>query len=102
MGARFPDELGAQRYRDEVRLMAEGNHTIVRVNGCGIVPPDVFFDACDRYGLLVWQDLSRTSVQVHWQSNRSTATPGPLIYLRKDGMKTANPARCDPTIYLTI
>ena len=63
-GAWIPDYLmswSAQRYRDEIRLMAEGNHTVVRVNGCGIVPPDVFFDACDRYGLLVWQDLSRTS-----------------------------------------
>ena len=63
-GAWIPDYLmswSAERYRDEIRLMAEGNHTIVRVNGCGIVPPDVFFDACDRYGVLVWEDLSRTS-----------------------------------------
>ena len=47
-GAWIPDFLmgwDAQRYRDEIRLMAEGNQTVVRVNGCGIVPPDVFFDA---------------------------------------------------------
>ena len=63
-GAWIPDYLmswSAQRYRDEIRLMAEGNHTVVRVNGCGLVAPDVFYDACDRYGVLVWQDLSRTS-----------------------------------------
>ena len=63
-GAWIPDTMlswSAQRYRDEVRLMAEGNHTVVRVNGCGIMPPDVFFDACDRNGLLVWEDFSRTS-----------------------------------------
>jgi hypothetical protein len=63
-GAWIPDMLlswSAQRYRDEVRLMAEGNHTVVRVNGCGIMPPEVFFDACDRNGLLVWEDFSRTS-----------------------------------------
>ena len=63
-GAWIPDTMlswSAQRYRDEVRLMAEGNQTVVRVNGCGIMPPDVFFDACDRNGLLVWEDLSRTS-----------------------------------------
>ena len=102
-GAWVPDFLmswGAQRYRDEVRLMAEGNHTIVRVNGCGIVPPDVFFDACDRYGLLVWQDLSRTSVQVDWPARCTEGSPGPVVYLRKDGIRTGNPARCDPTIYL--
>ena len=102
-GAWVPDFLmswGARRYRDEVRLMAEGNHTIVRVNGCGIVPPDVFFDACDRYGLLVWQDLSRTSVQVDWPARCTEGTPGPVVYLRKDGIRTGNPGRCDPTIYL--
>ncbi len=63
-GAWIPDAMlswSAQRYRDEVRLMAEGNQTVVRVNGCGIMPPDVFFDACDRNGLLVWEDFSRTS-----------------------------------------
>lgn len=63
-GAWIPDTMlswSAQRYRDEVRLMAEGNQTVVRVNGCGIMPPDAFFDACDRNGLLVWEDFSRTS-----------------------------------------
>jgi exo-1,4-beta-D-glucosaminidase len=65
----------AQRYRDEVRLMAEGNATIVRVNGCNIMPPDVFFDACDEYGLLVWQDLSRTSATGEHSATRWDAHP---------------------------
>lgn len=63
----------AQRYRDEVRLMAEGNDSIVRINGCGIIPPDVFFDACDREGLLVWLDLARTSA--------ATASPDTAVYV---------------------
>lgn len=88
-GAWVPDFLSswsAQRYRDEARLMAEGNHTIVRVNGCGIVPPDAFFDACDRYGLMIWEDLSRTSMAGDY---------------RKDGQpKTFEPVRCDPVVYL--
>ena len=68
-GAWVPDFLmswGAQRYRDEARLMAAGNHTVVRVNGCGIIPPEVFFDECDKQGLLVWQDFSRTSVETRY------------------------------------
>ena len=89
-GAWIPDFLmswSAQRYRDEVRLMAEGNHTIVRVNGCGIVPPDVFFDECDRRGLLVWQDLSRTSFSGSTEN-------------RKDGKTGGDPLPCDTPLYL--
>ena len=59
-----PDFLlswSAQRYRDEVRMLAHGNHTVTRVNGCGIMMPEAFFDACDRQGVLVWHDMARTS-----------------------------------------
>jgi hypothetical protein len=75
----------AQRYRDEVRLMAEGNATAVRINGCSIMPPDVFFDECDRRGLLVWQDMSRTSVSPDF---------------RKDKLHSRRPPSCDSTIYI--
>jgi Glycosyl hydrolases family 2 len=87
-GAWVPDFLlswSAQRYRDEVRLMAEGNHTVVRVNGCGIMPPDVFFDECDRRGLLVWQDFSRTSIA--WEA-------------RKDKVHSNDPLPCDAALLL--
>jgi exo-1,4-beta-D-glucosaminidase len=87
-GAWIPDYLlswSAQRYRDEARLMARGNATLVRVNGCGIMPPDVFFDACDKYGLLVWEDFSRTSISPQY---------------RKDKLKSRRPPACDPKIYL--
>ena len=89
-GAWIPDFLmswSAQRYRDEVRMMAEGNHTVVRVNGCGIVPPDIFFDECDRRGLLVWQDLSRTSFSGSPEN-------------RKDGKTGGDPLPCDTPLYL--
>ena len=78
-GAWIPDFLmgwDAQRYRDEIRLMAAGNHTVVRVNGCGIVPPDVFFDTCDRLGVMVWEDLMRTSIESSYSYNhRKWGTP---------------------------
>lgn len=89
-GAWVPDYLmswSAQRYRDEVRLMAAGNHTVVRINGSGIIPPDAFFEACDGYGLMVWQDLSRTSI---------------LGTHRKDGKKGWSPVDCDdPALWLS-
>lgn len=63
-GSWVPDMMltwDAQRYRDEVRLMASGNASFVRIHGSGIIVPDCFLDACDEYGLLVWQDLMRSS-----------------------------------------
>jgi exo-1,4-beta-D-glucosaminidase len=87
-GAWVPDFLlswSSQRYRDEVRLMAAGNHSVVRINGCGIMPPDVFFEECDRRGLMVWEDFSRTSMEGNY---------------RKDGRTGWNPADCDPRVFL--
>lgn len=76
-GAWVPDMMltwDARRYRDEVRLMAAGNATFVRIHGSGIVPPDVFFDTCDEYGLLVWSDLMRSSFSPDYRKDPNPNT----------------------------
>ena len=30
---------------------------MIRVWGGGILEPDVFYELCDRYGIMVWQDF---------------------------------------------
>ncbi len=40
-----------------VRAAAEANCTMLRVWGGGIYEADAFYEACDRYGILVWQDF---------------------------------------------
>jgi hypothetical protein len=73
-GALVPDFLltwKAQRYRDEIRLIAEGNQTLARVWGGGIIMPDVFYDEADRRGILVWQDMARSSFGAAWQKKEA-------------------------------
>jgi len=44
-------------YDQWVRLAAEANMNMLRVWGGGIYEPQAFYCACDRYGIMVWQDF---------------------------------------------
>lgn len=45
------------RYDQLVLEAAKANFNMLRVWGGGRYEPDAFYDACDRYGILVWQDF---------------------------------------------
>lgn len=63
MGANYIPEdnilsrLNRQRSERLIRDCAEANFNCIRIWGGGYYPPDYLYDACDRYGILVWQDL---------------------------------------------
>lgn len=59
-GAWVPDFMlnrDSIRYDYEMRLCRNANINLVRIWGGGVTPCDEFFDAADRYGLLVWSDF---------------------------------------------
>lgn len=63
MGANYIPEdnilsrVTAQRTDRLVADCAAANFNCIRVWGGGYYPDDFFYDACDRHGIIVWQDL---------------------------------------------
>ncbi|KAF4124976.1 beta-mannosidase [Geosmithia morbida] len=53
----FLPRISKERYRDWVRLVAEGNQLMLRVWGGGIYEDEALYEACDQMGILVWQDF---------------------------------------------
>lgn len=49
--------LSPARYEEEVRFHAEMNLRMIRVWGGALLERPEFYEACDRYGILVFQDL---------------------------------------------
>lgn len=52
----FPARVTDDMVRDMIQQMKAANFNMVRVWGGGYYPDDVFFDECDKLGIMVWQD----------------------------------------------
>jgi len=44
-------------YEHLIKSAAEANFNMLRVWGGGVYEKDIFYDLCDKYGILVWQDF---------------------------------------------
>ncbi|OXM85992.1 beta-mannosidase [Paenibacillus rigui] len=54
----FIGAITDERYRDLIDLSIESNMNMLRIWAGGIYETDVFYDECDRRGVLVWQDFA--------------------------------------------
>ncbi len=53
----FPARISNERYEEVLNLVKEANANMLRVWGGGIYEPEIFYDLCDRFGILIWQDF---------------------------------------------
>ena len=53
----FLDRVSPEHYEKMIQNAVEANFNMLRVWGGGIYEKDLFYDLCDAYGILVWQDF---------------------------------------------
>lgn len=53
----FQNRVTRNKYEHIIRSAAQANMNMLRVMSGGIYETDTFYDLCDKYGILVWQDL---------------------------------------------
>ncbi|MDD5694782.1 MAG: glycoside hydrolase family 2 protein [Bacteroidales bacterium] len=53
----FLTNVTPDRYESIIRSAAEANMNMLRIWGGGIYENDLFYDLCDQYGIMVWQDF---------------------------------------------
>lgn len=77
------------RVRHLVGLAARSGARLLRVWGGGLVETEEFYDACDRAGLLVWQEFSQSSSGM----DSAPATGADFVRLMVDEAAAVVPAR---------
>ena len=50
-----------KRYEKLLTLAKNANVNLIRVWGGGIIEKEIFYDLCDRYGIMVWQEFIQSS-----------------------------------------
>ncbi len=53
----FLPRVTRERYERVVKAAADANMNMLRVWGGGIYENDIFYDLCDQYGIMIWQDF---------------------------------------------
>ncbi|MBO7148738.1 MAG: glycoside hydrolase family 2 protein [Clostridia bacterium] len=60
--------INPQRTEDLIRTAVDANFNTIRIWGGGYYPEDEFYDICDKYGIMVWEDFMIACINV-WLTN---------------------------------
>ena len=53
----FLNRVNQEEYERVIKSAVDANYNMLRVWGGGIYERDIFYDLCDKFGILVWQDF---------------------------------------------
>lgn len=54
----FPSRVTYDHYEEIIKAAADAHMNMLRVWGGGIYESDIFYDLCDKYGIMIWQDFA--------------------------------------------
>lgn len=60
-------DVSPERYEWHLSMARDAGIQMIRVWGGGIIEPDVFYELCDRLGIMVWQDFP---LNCGWQASK--------------------------------
>jgi hypothetical protein len=100
--------MSKERYEAEIRLHAGMNMNMIRVWGGGLTERPEFYEACDKYGILVWQDLWKTGdCNGEWKDPtkrdsqaRRKAISGQSFPISRIGIGSGENVARPPSLYL--
>lgn len=86
-----------ERYERWLRLAANAHCNILRVNGVGLLEKEVFYDLCDRLGIMVWQEFIQSSSGI---DNRPSEEQDYLDTVKQQAEKMIPRRRNHPSLTL--
>jgi beta-mannosidase len=89
----FFGTIGSEKYEEQIRLGKEANMNLFRIWGGSIVNKDSFFDLCDEYGMMVWQEFPLAC-------NNYRGTPSYLRILEQEATSIIKRLRSHPSLVL--
>ncbi|QUI21034.1 hypothetical protein HZI73_01420 [Vallitalea pronyensis] len=89
----FPGIITAETYHELVRLGYEAHMNMFRVWGGGIINKDVFYELCDAYGIMVWQEFPLSC-------NDYKSTPHYLDILEQEAVSIIKRLKKHPSLVL--
>jgi len=53
----IPANVSKEKYKKLIELASKANFNMFRINGGGIYEDPLFYQLCDEYGIMIWQDF---------------------------------------------